>query len=115
MRPDTLPPVIQGASAWLGPEASTKRHWQHALTDEDLRELESAATNCLQVSEDLTHIQRSNFLLPKLAPRLREIHTTLLHGCGFALIRSLPVRQWSTQLTAAAFYGLGTYLGQPRP
>jgi hypothetical protein len=115
MRTDSLPPEIQGASAWLGPEESTKQHWQHALTDEDVRELETAATNCLQRSEDLTQIRRSNFLLPTLGPRLREIHAALLHGCGFALIRSLPVGQWSTQLTAAAFYGLGTHLGQPRP
>jgi alpha-ketoglutarate-dependent taurine dioxygenase len=54
-------------------------------------------------------------VLPLLGPRLREIHAALLHGCGFALIRSLPVRQWSTQLTAAAFFGLGTHLGHPRP
>jgi hypothetical protein len=115
MRPDTLPPAIQGASAWLGPKESAKQDWQHELTDEDLRELETAATNCLQVSADLTQIRRSNFVLPTLGPRLREIHDALLLGCGFALIRSLPVRQWSRELTAAVLFGLGTHLGNPRP
>jgi hypothetical protein len=38
-----------------------------------------------------------------------------LQGCGFALIRSLPVRQWSRELAAAVFFGLGTHLGNPRP
>jgi hypothetical protein len=54
-------------------------------------------------------------VLPTLGLRLREIHDALLQGCGFALIRSLPVRQWSRELTAAVFFGLGTHLGNPRP
>jgi hypothetical protein len=115
MRLDTLPPEIKGPSAWLGPEESTKQHWQHELTDEELLELERAATRCLENSDDLTKITRASFLLPQLGPRLQTIKHALLQGCGFALIRALPVRQWSTEITAAAFYGLGSYLGNARP
>jgi hypothetical protein len=35
----------------------------------------------------------------------------LIHGRGFALIRGLPVTKWSTWEIAAAYYGIGTYLG----
>ena len=115
MKPADLPPEIQGACAWFGPEESTKQHWQHELTDEEITELERAAASCLAVSDDLIQITRSSFVLPRLGERLRAIHETLLRGCGFALIRSLPVRQWSREMTAAVFYGLGAHLGQPRP
>jgi hypothetical protein len=115
MTPAELPPEIQGPAAWFGPDESTKQHWQYELTDEELTELERAAASCLAVSDDLIQITRSSFVLPKLSERLRVIHESLLKGCGFALIRSLPVRQWSREMTAAAFYGLGTHLGQPRP
>jgi hypothetical protein len=115
MRVDALPPEIAGPSAWLGPEESTKQHWQHELTPEDLTELEQAATACLDINADLTQINRESFVLPRLGPRLKDIHDALLSGCGFALIRSLPVRQWSLEITAAVFYGLGTHLGNPRP
>ena len=115
MRLAALPPKIDSPSAWLGPEEATKQHWQYELTDEDLAELEQAATCCLAVSHDLTQIKYSSFLLPTLAPRLAAIHKALLQGCGFALIRALPVRLWSREITAAAFYGIGTHLGHPRP
>ena len=115
MRPDTLPPTIKSPSVWLGPEVSTKQHWQHELTDDELLELEQAAARCLESSDDLTKITRSNFVLPQLGPRLQAIKQALLQGCGFALIRALPVRQWSPEITAAAFYGLGSYLGNARP
>ena len=115
MRIDALPPLIQGPSAWLGPEQASKQHWQHELNDNELRELEQAALGCLARHADLTRIDRSAFSLPTLGPRLRDIQTSLLHGCGFALFRALPVDTWSRELTAAVFYGLGTHLGNPRP
>ena len=115
MRCDELPGPVQGPSAWLGPEEASKQHWQHELSDEDLRELEEAAKRCLALDADIAKIHREAFVLPKLASRLRAIHQALIAGCGFALIRSLPVKEWSREITAAAFYGLGTHLGHPRP
>ena len=115
MRIDQLPPEIQTASAWLGPQIQHASDWLFILNDTEIRELERAALACLQQSDDIAQISRETFILPTLAPRLREIHDRLIHGEGFALIRSLPVQEWSRQTTAAVFYGLGSHLGRARP
>jgi len=69
MRRAALPPKIDGPSAWLGPEESTKQHWQYELTDEDLIELEdkSIQTLMLEVTQDMLVVA-----LKGASPKLRE-------------------------------------------
>ncbi len=115
MRIDALPPEIVGPSAWLGPEACASERWVHHLNDDELRELEYAAQHALVTYPDIAAIRRENFVLPTLGPRLARLHDELIHGSGFALVRALPVHEWSREVTAAAFFGLGCHLGNPRP
>jgi hypothetical protein len=115
MRIDALPAEIVGPSAWLGPDVATSERWIHHLSDAELRELEQAARQALSMHSDIAAIQRESFVLPTLGPRLARLHDILIHGCGFALVRALPVESWSREITAAAFFGLGCHLGNPRP
>ncbi len=115
MQPNALPPAIVGPSAWLGPEACASERWIHHLDDEELKELEQAARQALGASPDIAAIRKEHFVLTTLGPRLTRIHDALIHGCGFALVRALPVESWSREVTAAAFFGLGCHLGNPRP
>ena len=111
----SLPPEIVGPSAWLGPQANASTDWVHHLTDAELSELERAAHRALETHPDIASIRRETFVLPTLGPRLARLHDTLIHGCGFALVRALPVKKWPRAVTAAAFYGLGSHLGHPVP
>jgi hypothetical protein len=115
MRIDALPAEIVGPSAWLGPDVATSERWIHHLSDAELRELEQAARQALSMHSDIAAIQRESFVLPTLGPRLARLHDILIHGCGFALVRALPVESWSREITAAAFFGLGCHFGNPRP
>jgi hypothetical protein len=115
MRIDALPAEIVGPSAWLGPDVAASERWIHRLSDAELRELEQAARQALSMHSDIAAIQRESFVLPTLGPRLARLHDILIHGCGFALVRALPVESWSRETTAAAFFGLGCHLGNPRP
>lgn len=115
MRTEHLPPNIDHPAAWFGPEIVSGKEWQLTLNDTEIRELETAALNCLDASPDLSAIKRETFVLSTLGLRLRQLHERLIHGAGFALIRSVPVAEWSRQISAAVFYGLGTHLGHPRP
>ena len=110
-----IPPHIDSPAAWFGPEIRDHSDWQFTLNDSEIRELETAAKHCLEISSDISSINRDNFVLPKLSIRLREIHDRLIHGAGFALIRSVPVNEWSRELSAAVFYGIGSHLGHARP
>ncbi len=115
MRIDALPAEIIGPSAWLGPDVAASERWIHHLNDAELSELEQAARQALNMHPDIAAIRRESFVLPTLGPRLARLHDTLIHGCGFALLRALPVQSWSREITAAAFFGLGCHLGNPRP
>ena len=55
-----------------------------------------------------------DFDLPTLGPRLAQLLHELLEGRGFVLLRGLPVSRWPRALSAAAFLGLGTHLGNMR-
>ena len=103
MRIDALPAEIVGPSAWLGPEVAASERWIHHLSDAELRELEQAARQALSMHSDIAAIRRESFVLPTLGPRLAGLHDTLIHGCGFALVRALPVESWTREITAAAF------------
>ena len=115
MHIDALPAEIVGPSAWLGPEVAASERWIHHLSDAEVRELEQAARQALNRHSDIAAIRRETFVLPTLGPRLADLHDTLIHGCGFALVRALPVESWTREITAAAFFGLGCHLGNPRP
>ena len=52
------------------------------------------------------------FPLPVFGPVLAEIREQLLNGRGFQLIRGFPVERYSRAQAAAAFFGLGRYLGR---
>jgi len=110
-----LPPHLVHPAAWFGPEVSAQQDWQLNLHDGEVRELENAARHCLELSSDISAINRHNFVLPTLSQKLRMLHERLIHGAGFALIRSVPVHTWSRELSAAVFYGLGSHLGNARP
>jgi len=115
MQTNQLPPHIDSPAAWFGPQVSQDPGWQFTLSDSDIRELEHAGRHCLERSSDISLINRINFILPTLGQRFRAMHDRLIHGAGFALIRRIPVHEWSRELSAAVFYGVGSHLGNPRP
>jgi hypothetical protein len=59
-------------------------------------------------------MKQSHFPLPGLGPKLAALREELIHGRGFALLRGLPVADYSEREAATIFYGLGTHLGHAR-
>jgi len=110
-----IPDVIEGPSAWYGPQMAANREWIEQLTPTEIAEIESAAGRLVSAEQDIPSIRKCDFPLPTLGPRLHRILDDLLNRRGFALLRSLPVERWSKRQTATAFFGLGTHLGSARP
>ena len=115
MKQQDLPDFISGASAWKGPVFSATGVWRHTLTDDEIAEVERAARSFLEITDDIAKMTVKQFPLPTLGRRILAIHDDLINGSGVALVQALPVKEWSTQLSATAFFGVGLHLGLPRP
>jgi len=110
-----MPPPITDASAWTGPAMAADGRWLQTLSAAEVAEIEAAGRALLERGADLALLQPQDFVLPTLAPRLARLLHELLEGRGFVLLRGLPVARWPRTLSAAAFLGLGTHLGNMRP
>jgi hypothetical protein len=106
--------AIQGPSAWYGPQMAASTEWIEYLSDSDVAEIEAATQRLVNADKDIPSIRKQDFPLPMLAPRLRRILDDVLNGRGFVLLRGLPVQRWSKRVSATAFFGLGSHLGNAR-
>jgi hypothetical protein len=104
--------TIDNAQAWLGPEMARRQDWQHELTDADLAELRRALDVARASGRELQHLGAGQFPLDRLATKLAALRGEALHGRGFFLLRGLPVESYSPWEAAAAFWGMGLYLGE---
>lgn len=103
-------PLVDPAFWYAADVAGTER-WIWRLSGEAAAEIEAAVSEVRRRGLDIRDIRRGDFPLPRLGPALAGIRDELMDGRGFALVRGLPVAGRSRAATAAAFWGVGTYLG----
>lgn len=109
-----LPPPVSGPAAWYGRDLKDSDEWIYHLTTSDIAEIEHATNAILDTDTDIVRLRKSDFPLPKLALTFGNILDQVINGRGFALLRGLPVQQWSIQKCAIAYYGLGCHFGNAR-
>ena len=102
---------IAGPSVWHGGELMQRDDWIVTLDEQEIAELEAAASATLD--RELTALARDDLPLPRLDVRLNEMRAAVVEGCGFALMRGLPVDRWSRELAARAFWAIGARIGMP--
>jgi hypothetical protein len=106
-------PLVQGPSAWVGAELARRpEEWTYQLTPSDLAEIEAATMSCRD--RDIASITRADFPLPMFGRVLDRMRDELINGRGFVLLRGLPVEGRPIAESAAAYWGIGTYLGSAR-
>ncbi len=109
-----LPPEISRPGAWYGPEKGRRADWLHTIDPSEVAEIQSAVGGWEAADVSPTSLLRETFPLPTVAPRLRRILAEVQDGCGFAMLRGLPVGEWGFKRAALAFLGLGTHIGALR-
>lgn len=108
------PRYIDGPSAWRGTAMAQRTDWLEELSAGEIAEIDAAVQTFRQSGAGYGSIRPSRFRLPKLGPRLERILEQLLHGRGFVQIRGFPVEKYSIEEIAAAYLGIGSYLGSFR-
>ena len=109
-----LPPEVRDASAWYGPDLSSRSDWVEHLTDAEIDEVQSAILEAKRSNRDLTTISSEEVSLPTLGPRLQHLLDEVLNGRGFVLIKGLPVERWTKRDAAIGFLLIGVHLGNLR-
>jgi len=109
------PQCLELPAAWVGVDMAAKEdQWTRILTNAEVAELETAASGFLEKTADIATICKAQFKLPTLAASLKKMQAELSDGIGFALWRGLPVHQYSIEMCAAIFCGIGAHLGSAR-
>ena len=101
----------RGEAAWLGPAMAGRNDWIHSFTVPEIRELETVADGV--ADRDIADLSAADFELPVLDTVLAGIRRDVVDGRGFALLRGMPVDEWSLERTAAAYWAIGTRIGVP--
>lgn len=103
-------PVIDPAD-WTSREMAASQEWLIHLDANDIEDLQKAVTPYDNKGIDVMPLDRANFPLPNLAPKLQQLRDDLLFGRGFVLLRGLPVDTFGKRGSAIAFWAIGQHLG----
>jgi len=109
--PAELGKALVDPADWYPDDINGSETWMYRLSAAEIADIEAAVAGIETRGLDIKDITRDDFPVPTLAHALAEIRAELLDGRGFAMIRGLPVRRMTRPQTAAAFWGVGTYLG----
>lgn len=110
---DTLSAIERDPFAWVAADHATPAGWLHELTGADLAELDAAARAVQARGLRPPDYGVEDFPLPGFAPRLAAQARQLEHGCGFFLLRGLPVERYDLDTIKAIYWGIGVHLGAP--
>ncbi len=107
-----MKPIVDPA-AWHPDELKGTDAWVYRLSEAEIAELFDAVAGVEARGFELKHVTQDDFPLPKFSKAAAEIREELLDGRGFAIIKGLPVAGRSLFQTAAAYWGIGSYMGRP--
>jgi hypothetical protein len=104
---------IASAAAWRGDAMARSDEWIVVLRPSEVEEIKSAVAYASARNTRTEALTAADFPLPTLAPRIAEWRREIRHGRGFALIRGIPVEEWTEPQCELFFWGLGLHLGIP--
>lgn len=104
---------VADASAWKGETLQASSAWLTQVSAENVRDLEAALASVRRRGIATEDVGREDFAIPSLQDRLADIARDIESGCGFALLRGLPVERWGPVDATAIYWGLSAHLGAP--
>jgi hypothetical protein len=105
--------VAKDPAVWCKDDLANSTDWIHALTDAEVADLDEAVAKVVSDGTPLIEIRRGSFSLPILGSTLLRVKESLLEGRGVFLLRGIPVDRYTRHESAAAFLGIGSYIGMP--
>jgi len=104
---------LPGPWAWHGDDLKSDKSWVHPLCARELEELDAALAGQPPRHGPPLPVDKGNFPLPTLGPRLAAIGAELEEGCGVAKITGLPVDAYGRDDLLTLWFGIGSHVGTP--
>jgi hypothetical protein len=104
--------VIDGPSAWVGPEIQGDTSWVYRLSADAVEEIDSALAQAKRAGARIP-FEKSLFPLPSFASELDALLEEIENGRGFVLIRGIPRHRYTDDDCELLYWGLGVHLGTP--
>lgn len=102
---------IEDASAWTAVQVNSDHSWIYRFTPEQIAELDAALERVKHMP--ITDITKSDFPLDKTLVMLNKVAAQVEEGIGMAVLRGLPVVNYSKDDASRIYWGIGQHLGQP--
>ena len=106
---------VSGPTVWTGAELSKSEQWITRFTADEVLEISNAVASVEARNLELFDITKEDFPLPTLGPRMAALRNEIEGGRGFAVLRGLPVNQFSLEANRKIIWGLAVHLGYPEP
>ncbi|WP_338618746.1 TauD/TfdA family dioxygenase [Pigmentiphaga sp. CHJ604] len=105
---------IAGPEVWSGDSLAGTSDWIWRLAPEEIRELAEATATARAKGLEPTRFEAADFPIPRMAARLEKVRGELEGGRGFALLRGLPIADYTDDEARLLFWGLSVHLGEPQ-
>ena len=106
------PQTVNDLSSWRGPKMNSSMEWLYTIGKDEISDLKSALQRVKAQNIPLLQITKEDFSLPCLSKKLQRILNDVQHGRGFAVLRGIPIHQFSESDNEIIAWGIGTYLGR---
>src|SRR5215470_17188986 len=103
---------IDHPGAWKVADSKSPAGYTIEFDAKHLRDIERAVRRIKAAGLGLDDLQREHFEVPSLRPVIDEIRYQVEDGRGFAVVRRLPVEEYSKDEIGMIFWGIGTHLGR---
>ena len=91
---------------------NSNMEWLYTIGKNEISDLESALRRVKAQNIPLLQMTKKDFSLPCLSKTLQRILNDVQHGRGFAVLRGIPIHQFSESENEIITWGIGTYLGR---
>ena len=103
-------PRIESPLDWRGAQMRQCADWLVTFDTTERAELERATAGVRH--KPIAEIERVDFPLPTLAPKLDRARHEIIEGRGFAVLRGIDVGSQDHELLGRMYWGIGTYFGE---
>lgn len=104
-------PVATGPAVWTAQDFAADRSWLYELSNVQIDALD-AAVRRIAPGRSFATLTAQDFPLPSWRDLIADARARLRSGCGFALLRGIPVERYAPEEARLLYWGVGLHFGR---